>query len=66
MDVDKHIEKADEALKRRNYEFAINLYQQLLTIDPNNLRARKGLFEAAIKNHDRKHAGKNRPIDEKL
>ncbi len=60
MDVDKHIEKAEEALKRRNYEFAINLYQQLLLIDPNNLRARKGLFDAALKNHDRKHGGKGK------
>jgi len=58
MDVDKHIEKAEEALKRRNYDFAINLYQQILLINPNNLKARKGFFEASLKNYDRKRAGK--------
>ncbi len=58
MDVNKHIEKAEEAMKRRNYDFAINLFQQLLTIDPDNERARTGHYEAARKAWDMKNAGK--------
>lgn len=58
MDLDKQIEKAEEALKRRNFEFAINLYLQLLQIAPNNMKARTGLYAAALKQFDRKHAGK--------
>ena len=58
MDLDKQIEKAEEALKRRNYDFAINLFLQLLQIAPNNLKARQGLFDAASRNYDRKHGGK--------
>jgi len=58
MDLDKQIEKAEEALKRRNFDFAINLYLQLLQIAPNNMKARTGLYAAALKQYDRKHAGK--------
>ncbi|MBN2492156.1 MAG: tetratricopeptide repeat protein [Planctomycetes bacterium] len=58
MDVDKHIEKAEDAVKRRNFEFAINLYQQLLLINPNHMRARKGLYDAALRNWERKHPGR--------
>jgi len=58
MDLDKQIEKAEEALKRRNFDFAINLYLQLLQIAPNNMKARRGLYDAALKKFDRKHAGK--------
>ena len=53
MDVDKHIEKAEEAVRRRNYDFAISLYLQLLQISPNNQKARGGLYEAALRLHVR-------------
>lgn len=58
MDVNKHIEKAEEAMKRRNYDFAINLFQQLLDIDPDNERAREGHYTAARKAWEMKYAGK--------
>ena len=34
MDYSKHIQKAEEAARRRNYDFAVELYQQLLELDP--------------------------------
>ena len=40
MDLSKHLEKAREAVKRRNYPFAINLYSQLLGLQPDNGAAR--------------------------
>ncbi len=43
MDLSKHLEKADEARKRRNYGLAIGLYQQLLDLDPDLEEAREGL-----------------------
>lgn len=58
MDVEKHIEKAQDAIKRRNFDFAINLFQQLLSIDPDNHRAREGHLLASQKAFDMKHAGK--------
>lgn len=34
MDYSKHIQKAEEAARRKNYDFAVELFQQLLEIDP--------------------------------
>ncbi len=48
MDYTKHIQKADEAARRRNYDFAVQLYQQILEIDPDVGEARAGL-RAALK-----------------
>jgi tetratricopeptide (TPR) repeat protein len=46
MDLSKHLEKADEAKKRRNYPLAIGLYHQILELDPDLEDARRGLREA--------------------
>ncbi|MFT7486860.1 MAG: tetratricopeptide (TPR) repeat protein [Candidatus Paceibacteria bacterium] len=43
MDYSKHIQKAEEAARRRNYDFAVELYQQLLELDPDQGQARSGL-----------------------
>ncbi len=55
MDLSKHLEKADEARKRRNYPLAIGLYHQILDLDPDLEAARKGLRLAL----DGKFEGKN-------
>ncbi len=55
MDLSKHLEKADEARKRRNYPLAIGLYHQILDLDPDLEAARKGLRLAL----DGKYEGKN-------
>jgi tetratricopeptide (TPR) repeat protein len=49
MDLTKHLEKAAEAVKRRNYVFAVKVYGQLLAIQPDNGDARAGLRRALFK-----------------
>lgn len=46
VDYSKHLQKADEALRRRNWDFAIEVYQQLLELDPDLAEARGGLRQA--------------------
>ena len=49
VDVARHIEKAEEAARKRNYDFAIELYQQILELAPGNATAFAGLRDAAVK-----------------
>jgi tetratricopeptide (TPR) repeat protein len=58
VDYTKHIQKAEEAARRRNYDFAIQLYQQLLEIDPDVGEARAGLRLALRKRFEAKKGGK--------
>ena len=58
MDFSKHIQKAEEALKRRNYDFAIEVYRQLVDIDPDQGEARAGLRVAYRKKHEAKRGSK--------
>lgn len=57
MDFSKQIQKADEAAKKRNYDFAVELYQQLLDIDPDQGEARAGLRQALKKRAEQKKGG---------
>lgn len=58
MDLSKHLEKAEEAVKRRNYAFAVNLYGQLLSLQPDNGKARAGLRTALYKKAEQKPPSK--------
>ncbi len=58
MDFSKHIKKAEEAFQRRNYDFAIELYRQLLELDADLGDARSGLRKALKKRHEQKKGGK--------
>ncbi|MFT4540953.1 MAG: tetratricopeptide (TPR) repeat protein [Planctomycetota bacterium] len=58
MDFSKHIQKAEEAERRRNFDFAVQLYQQLLEIDLNQGEARAGLRRVLKKRHEAKRGGK--------
>jgi tetratricopeptide (TPR) repeat protein len=58
LDFSKHIQKAEEALRRRNYDFAIELFRQLLDLDPDLGEARGGLRQALRKRHEQKRGGK--------
>ncbi|MFT5287262.1 MAG: tetratricopeptide (TPR) repeat protein [Planctomycetota bacterium] len=58
MDFSKHIQKAEEAHRRRNYDFAIELYRQLLDLNPDLGEARSGLRRALQKRHEGKRGGK--------
>ncbi|MEE8469157.1 MAG: tetratricopeptide repeat protein [Planctomycetota bacterium] len=58
VDYTKHIQKAEEAARRRNYDFAIQLFQQLLEIDPDVGEARAGLRRVLRKRHEAAKGGK--------
>lgn len=57
VDFSKHIKKADEAFRRRNYDFAVELYRQLLDLDPDLGEARGGLRKALKKRAEQKKGG---------
>src|SRR5260221_14795672 len=57
LDFTKQIEKAEEAARRRNYDFAVELYQQILEIDPDQGEARAGLRQALKKRFESKKGG---------
>jgi tetratricopeptide (TPR) repeat protein len=57
VDFSKQLQKADEAMRRRNYDFAVELYQQLLEINADLGEARSGLRHALKKRLDAKGGG---------
>jgi tetratricopeptide (TPR) repeat protein len=57
VDYSKHLLKAEEAMRRRNYDFAVEVYLQLLEIDPDLGEARAGLRSAYRKRFDAKKGG---------
>jgi tetratricopeptide (TPR) repeat protein len=57
VDFSKHIKKADEAFRRKNYDFAVELYRQLIDLDPDLGEARSGLRHALKKRHEQKKSG---------
>lgn len=58
MDYSKHLEKAEEALRRRNFDFAIEVYQQLLELEADLGEARAGLRRALRRRHEAKSGGR--------
>jgi tetratricopeptide (TPR) repeat protein len=58
VDFSKHIQKAEEAMRRRNYDFVVELYQQLLEIDPDQGEARAGLRQALKKRFEQRKGGR--------
>ena len=58
MDYSKHIQKAEEAARRRNYDFAVQLYQQILELEADQGEARAGLRRALKARHEAKKGGK--------
>ncbi|MFT5731812.1 MAG: tetratricopeptide (TPR) repeat protein [Planctomycetota bacterium] len=58
MDYSKHIQKAEEAARRRNYDFAVQLYQQILELEADQGEARAGLRRALKARHEAKKSGK--------
>ena len=49
MDLSKHLEKAEDAAKRRNYALAVKIYGQLLGLQPDFGPARAGLHRVRFK-----------------
>ncbi len=58
LDFSKHIQKAEEALRRKNYDFAIELFRQLLDLDADLGEARAGLRQALKKRAEAKKGGR--------
>src|SRR5882672_7083387 len=46
MDVTSHIAKADEALRKKNFDYAVNLLEQVLALQPDHGVARRKWCEA--------------------
>jgi len=58
LDYSKHIAKAEEASRRRNHDFAVQLYRQILDIDADVGEARAGLRRALKARAEAKKGGK--------
>jgi tetratricopeptide (TPR) repeat protein len=59
LDFSKQIQKAEEALRRRNYDFAVELFRQLTDLDPDQGEARSGL-RRALKKRSEQEGGKGK------
>lgn len=57
LDFSKQLKKADDSMRRRNYDFAVDLYRSLLDINPDLGEARAGLRVAVQKRAERKKRG---------
>jgi len=58
LDFSKHLQKAAEAVRRRNWDFAVELYRQLLDLDADLAEARAGLRQALRRRHEAKPRSK--------
>lgn len=55
VDVSKYIERAEQEVKRRNYDHAMTLYREILQIDPDCGEARSGIRLAAFKKYEKRY-----------
>jgi len=58
MDISKLTDKAREAVQRRNYGYAIELYQQALALSPDDVETRKELRATAARHTKESGTGK--------
>jgi tetratricopeptide (TPR) repeat protein len=58
MDLSKHLEKAEDAVKRRSYAVAVDIYSKVLAMQPDNGDARAGLRRALFKKAEAKPPSK--------
>ena len=52
MDIQKHMERAREAARKRNFDYAVALYNQVLALKPDFGEARAELREVLLKKHE--------------
>jgi tetratricopeptide (TPR) repeat protein len=55
VDVSKYLERAEDQLKRKDFDGAMTLYEEILRIDPDSGDARRGLRRAALKKHEKSY-----------
>lgn len=58
MDVSKHLEKAAEAVKKKNFDYAIELYHQVLQLKPDHGEARRELRTCLVRRQEYKKVPK--------
>jgi tetratricopeptide (TPR) repeat protein len=58
MDISKHLERAAEAVRKKNFDFAITLYNQALAIKPDHREARLCLLRASAREFEFKRTPK--------
>jgi tetratricopeptide (TPR) repeat protein len=58
VDFSKHLQKADEAMRRRQWDFAIEVYQQLLNLDADLADARSGMRRAQKRKFEEQKSSK--------
>jgi len=58
MNIAKLIDKGEEALKKKNFDYAIEILLQAVSFGPNNRRARELLRQAELKKHERAYPSK--------
>jgi tetratricopeptide (TPR) repeat protein len=49
MDVAKHLDKAAEAAKKKNFDYAVELYHQVLQLKPDHGEARRALRDCLVR-----------------
>ncbi|MBK6941378.1 MAG: tetratricopeptide repeat protein [Planctomycetes bacterium] len=54
MDVAKHLEKAAEAVRKKNFDYAVELYHQVLQLKPDHGEARRELRQVLVKRAEAK------------
>jgi tetratricopeptide (TPR) repeat protein len=54
MDVAKHLEKAAEAVRKKNFDYAVELYHQVLQLKPDHGEARRDLRQVLVKRAEAK------------
>lgn len=52
-DASKFMSKADEALKKRNYDYAIQMYESAMQVEPGNAKARKNFRLALMRKYEK-------------
>ena len=52
MNINKLIEKGEDAQKKKNFDYAIEIFLQAVSFAPNNRRAREGLRTAELKKYE--------------
>jgi len=55
VDVSKYIERAEQEVKRKNFDHAMTLYREILQIDPDCGDARSGIRMAAFKKFEKRY-----------
>lgn len=55
VDVSKYIERAEQEVKRKNFDHAMTLYREILQIDPDCGAARSGIRVAAFKKFEKRY-----------